>query len=685
MSKPKARKWPDEGRYFNREYSWLQFNRRVLEEAKNTANPLLERLKFLAIFESNLDEFYMVRVSGLAEQFEGGVVELSPDGMTPNEQLELISKAAFPLREEAGQVWTTQIAPALAEHGVHLHRYEGLSAARRTELDALFDDELFPVCTPLILDPAPSVPFISNRSLNLAVVLQDDAGGTRLARVKIPDTSKRVIRLSKRRHEYVLVEDVIRHNLQHLFPGVTIVGAYVFRVIRDADVEIRELEAGDLIESIEQTIRLRRFGDPVLLEVEATMPEPVRKTLMRLLKLEASDCFAIHGLIGMDLFWQLAAIDKPSLRFPAYHPYVAERLANHSLILATIRETDVLTHQPFDSFRPVEEFIASAAKDPDVVGIKQTLYRVGAESPIVESLLAAAEAGKQVAVLVELKARFDESNNLVWARALERAGVHVTYGFADLKTHCKLCLVVRREPGGIRSYAHIGTGNYNPSTARAYTDLGLFTDDPDITQDVAELFNYLTGFSKQNVYRKLLVAPINMRSGVLERIRREVESHKKHGKGKIIMKMNSLVDPEMIDALTEAAKGGVSVDLIIRGICCLRPAENLRVVSIVGRFLEHSRVLYFHNGGKPEVFFGSADLMRRNLDRRIEVLTPIQKPELIAYLREQLLAPYFADNTNAWTLQTDGSYVRKPTPKGKAFSVQEAFMKNPTTRILLPK
>ncbi len=354
-------------------------------------------------------------------------------------------------------------------------------------------------------------------------------------------------------------------------------------------------------------------------------------------------------------------------------------------ILATIRETDVLVHQPFDSFRPIEEFVASAAKDPNVVGIKQTLYRVGAESPIVESLLAAAEAGKQVAVLVELKARFDESNNIGWARTLERAGVHVTYGFSDIKTHCKLCLVVRREPGGIRSYAHIGTGNYNPSTARLYTDLGLFTADPDITQDVAELFNYLTGFSKQNVYRKLLVAPINMRAGILNRIRREVELHKKSGKGQIIMKLNSLVDPEMIDALSDAAEAGVSVDLVVRGICCARPHANLRVISVVGRFLEHSRVLYFHTGGNPEVFIGSADLMRRNLDRRVEVMAPVQKPELVAYVKNQLLAQYFEDNTNAWVLQADGSYTRKSAPKGKAFSIQEALIKQPTTKALLPK
>lgn len=685
MSKPKRKPIAQQGRYLNREASWLEFNRRVLDEAKNPANPLLERLKFLAIFESNLDEFYMVRVSGLIEQYESGIIELSPDGMTPNEQLEVISKIAQPLRAEAARIWAEDLAPALELQGVRVVPYSSLPEAKREEVDALFDNEVFPVCTPLVLDPAPSVPFISNRSLNLAVVLQDDSGAQRLARVKIPDTAKRAIRLSKRRHDYVLLEDVIRHNLQHLFPGVKIVGAHLFRVIRDADIEIRELEAGDLIESIEQTIRLRRFGDPVLLEIEASAPEDVRRKLMGLLNLEPSDCFAVEGLLGLDVMWELAAIDKPSLRFPPHHPYTSEALTPASNLLATVRETDVLLHHPFDSFRPVEEFVACAARDPEVVGIKMTLYRVGAESPIVQSLLAAAEAGKQVAVLVELKARFDESNNLVWARTLERAGVHVTYGFPDLKTHCKLCLLVRREDGRIRSYVHIGTGNYNPSTARLYTDLGLFTADAEITQDVAELFNYLTGFSKQNVYRRLLVAPINLRAGVLNRIRRETEAARKSGRGQLIFKMNSLADPEMVDALYEAADAGVTVDLIIRGICCARPMENLRVVSVVGRFLEHSRVLYFHNDGSPEVLLGSADLMRRNLDRRIEVLVPVRRPEFVAYLRDELLRPYFEDNTNAWLLQPDGSYTRKSPGKGKAFTVQEAMMRRPTSRVILPQ
>ncbi len=684
MTKNAKRKRPAiNEKYFNRESSWLQFNRRVLEEAKNPDNPLLERLKFLAIFESNLDEFYMVRVSGLIEQYESGVVEPSADGLSPNEQLELISNEAYPLRQAAAALWESELRPLLKEQGVSIVAYQDLPETKRADLDLLFRQEIFPVCTPLILDPAPSVPFISNRSLNLAVVLADEAGGARLARVKIPDVTPRAIRVSKRRHEYVLLEDVIRHNLAQLFPGVSIVSAHQFRVIRDADIEIRELEAGDLIESIEQTIRLRRFGDPVLLEVDQEMPEEVRRKLMHLLNLEESDTFQVQGILGFDVFWQIAAIDKPSLRYRPHHPFLAENLSSHRTLFGTIKEADVIVHHPFDSFRTVEEFVNSAAQDPRVIGIKQTLYRVGRESPIVESLLKAAESGKQVAVLVELKARFDESNNLVWARALERAGVHVTYGFPELKTHCKLCLVVRREEEGIATYAHIGTGNYNPTTARLYTDLGLFTADPEITQDVAELFNYLTGFSKQRVYRRLMVAPINLRTGVLERIRRETTIARRGAPARIMFKLNSLVDPELVDALNEAAEAGVKVDLIIRGICCLRPRAGVHVVSVVGRFLEHSRLLYFENGGQPEVWLGSADLMRRNLDRRIEVLAPVRRPEQIAYLRDELLAKYLEDNTNAWVLHADGHYERR-IPGKRVFSVQNYLMAHPTTRSLFP-
>jgi polyphosphate kinase len=674
--------------YINREISWLQFNKRVLEEAVNEQNPLLERLKFLAIFESNLDEFYMVRVSGLIEQFESGILEQSPDGLSPNEQLKIISHVAQPLRQRASDVFEKQLRPSLAKAGIAIRGYADLTSKQKKELEEHFYKEIYPLCTPLILHPAHSVPFISNRSLNLVVELSDSNTETKLARVKVPTIVPRAVRLPGRKHEYVLMEEVIAENLKYLFPGVKVIASHIFRVIRDADVEIRQLEAADLISTIEETLKLRRFGDPVLLEVSSSMPKRIRKLLMGLLKLDEEDVFVVDGLIGMDVFWQLSRIDRPALRFPPHHPYLSEELSTSEQLFDSIAARDLLVHQPFDSFRTVENFVDSAATDPKVIGIKQTLYRVGSESPIVESLLDAAENGKQVAAMVELKARFDESNNLVWARTLEQAGVHVTYGFSEMKTHCKLCLIVRREANGIRSYAHVGTGNYNPVTARLYTDLGLFTKDPAITQDISELFNYLTGFSKQTTYRKLLVAPINLREGILSRVQRETQLHKKNGNGRIIFKLNSLVDPEVIDALYEASQAGVKIDLLVRGVCCLRPgvqgmSENIRVVSIVGRFLEHSRIYYFENNGFPEVFIGSADLMRRNLDRRIEVLAPVEQPDLIAHLRDHILANCLRDNTKAWILDSKGEYHKAKRKQGEgAFDSQSFFMSEPSTKLM---
>ncbi len=685
MSRLKTEQPVGSERYLNRELSWLQFNRRVLEEAANPANPLLERLKFLAIFESNLDEFYMVRVSGLIEQFESGVMEMSPDGRTPTDQLQIIAETAEPLRRRCAQVFKDEIKPNLELSGIHLKSYDELTERQRKDMEAYFSKEVFPLCTPLMLHPAPTVPFISNRSLNLAVELAGSVKDTRLARVKIPTVIPRLVRLGKRKNDFVLLEDVISNNLQALFPGVQIEGSHLFRVIRDADVEIRELEAADLISTIEETIRLRRYGDPVLLQHESRMPAAVRKKLMSLLVLDEEDVFSVDGVLGMEVFWELAKIDKPTLRFPPHLPYVADRLSGSVEIFETVAKQDVLVHHPFDGFRTVEEFVASAVKDPSVIGIKQTMYRVGSESPLVESLLDAAESGKQVAAMVELKARFDESNNLVWARALERAGVHVTYGFPEMKTHCKLCLVVRREAQGMKSYAHIGTGNYNPATARLYTDLGLFTCDEAITQDISELFNYLTGFSKQTKYRKLLVAPVNLREGILARIRRESTLPKKQDPGRIIWKLNALVDPEVIEALYEASQAGVKIDLIIRGVCCLRPgvpgmSDNIQVTSIVGRFLEHSRIYYFENGGVPDVLIGSADAMRRNLDRRIEVLVPVEDPRLVSHIRHQILETYLKDDVNNWELDADGHYHRRALMGKRPFSAQVHFLDHPSTK-----
>ena len=449
-------RWQRSERYVNREYSWLQFNKRVLEEAANPRNPLFERLKFLAIFESNLDEFFMVRVSGLFEQIESGVIELTPDGLTPKEQIQLINETALPLRRKAAAIWLKEVLPELDQNGIHIRHYTDLTDAQKEAMEEFFKREVFPVCTPLILHPAPSVPFISNRSLNLAVELADPIAGPKLARVKVPNVIPRLVRLNRRRHDYVLLEDVMQHNLQSLFPGVEIVASHRFRVLRDADIEIRELEAADLVSTVEETIRMRRFGAPVLLETNTSMPRSARDTLMKCLDLEPEDVYDVDGLLAMEALWELTRIDKTALRFPPYHPFSVEALNKPAGLFKAIAERDLMLHHPFDAFQPVQAFVESAQSDPAVIGIKQTLYRVGSESPVVESLLDAAEAGKQVAVMVELKARFDESNNLVWARALERAGAHVTYGFREMKTHCKLCLVVRREPDGIRTYAPQG-------------------------------------------------------------------------------------------------------------------------------------------------------------------------------------------------------------------------------------
>ncbi|HTQ08548.1 MAG TPA: polyphosphate kinase 1, partial [Fimbriimonadaceae bacterium] len=671
-------------RFINREYSWLQFDGRVLEEAARPETPLLERLKFLAIFESNLDEFYMVRVSGLMEQRESGVYEMSADGLGPAEQINLIAKSVPAMRRHASEILHGQVLPLLKGQGVEILSWEELSPKRKAEMDAFFRTTIFPLCTPLILHPATTFPFISNRSLNIGILLNDEQGNQKLARVKVPTVLPRLIRLGSKGHSYVLTEEVIRNNLGALFPGVEIVSSYMFRVIRDADVEIRELEAGDLLDLIEQTIKRRRFGAPVLLEVSADMPAAIREQLMVLLGLQPSDVLPEEGLVGLEALWELATIDRADLRYPRLQPHLAELLATHRSLFELLDSNDVLVHHPFDSFWPVQQFVRSAAIDPEVIGIKMTLYRVGTPSPIVEALLAAAEAGKQVAVMVELKARFDESNNLGWARALEQAGVHVTYGFTELKTHCKLCLVVRRNSAGIRTYAHIGTGNYNPTTALLYTDIGFFTTDEEITKDVAELFNVLTGFSRQKEYRKLLVAPNGLREAVIERILREA----RHPRGRIMLKLNSLVDPEIINALYEANDAGVEIDLIVRGICTLRPgipdlSQNIRVISVIGRFLEHSRVLYFENGGNPELLIGSSDLMRRNLDRRIEVLVPIEKPHLIGHIRDQILQRYFCDNTNAWDMKPDGTYARRE-PDGQAFTIQDYLIDHSSTKILYP-
>jgi len=684
----KASKQPVEPcNYLNREVSWLRFNERVLYEAENPKNPLLERAKFLAIFESNLDEFYMVRVSGFIDQRDNGVMELTPDGLTPTAQLQLIREHAQPLRKRASACLQA-LLKELSAAGLTVRKYADLSKKQQEALDAHFSKEVFPVCTPLKLYPSPSVPFISNRSLNLVVELEGKPGEVKLARVKIPTVVSRFVRLKGTRNDFVLLEDIIRNNLASLFRGESILGAYEFRVIRDADIEIRELEAADLLSTIEESIRRRRFGDPVLLQCEASTPRHVLDRLLQMLELTHHDLFLIDSMLGMEALWDLYKVERPSLRYPPHVPHLRDSLSNPSSLLSSISNRDILVHHPFDSFRTVQAFFDAAATDANVIGIKATLYRVGSSSPVVESLLNAAQVDKQVTAMVELKARFDESNNLVWSRALERAGVHVTYGFPEMKTHCKLCQIVRREQGTIKSYAHIGTGNYNPVTARQYTDLGLFTDDPEINEDVSELFNFLTGYSKQTTYRKLLVAPYNLREGIIERIEREASIYASTKKGRIVFKLNSLVDPEVVDALYEANRTGLPIDLIVRGICCLRPgleglSERIRVVSIVGRFLEHSRIYYFENGGKPEALIGSADLMRRNLDRRIEVLVPVVDSAIVRHLHDGILEPCLKDNQKAWVLRSDGTYVRRaPKPGEQEFDAQRYLIGHPTTKAL---
>lgn len=671
----------------NRELSWLAFNQRVLDEAANHTHPILERLKFLSIVESNLDEFFMVRVSGLVEQRENGIFELSPDGLTPAEQIKLVVKGTRPLRKRASDVWLKLLKPGMERAGISLRLMSELTSRQRDWVDEYFKTEIFPLCTPLILHPADTIPFISNRSLNLLVHLENGGSEARLARVKVPSIVPRAVRLPGKKHEFVLLEDVIAAHLSDLFPGVKQVGAYRFRVVRDADIEIRELEAADLIASIEETLRLRRFGDAILLEVESSMPDWIRVMLAGLLDLDDSMVLRVDGLVGYDVLGEIANLDLPAHRFPPFTPYLNEALSTSRGLFDVLSGRDVFLHHPYDSFRPVEQLVASSATDGDVIGIKQTLYRVGSESPIVESLLDAGEAGKQVAAIVELKARFDESNNLVWAKALERAGVHVTFGFRDMKTHCKLCLVVHRDSTGVRQCVHIGTGNYNPATARLYTDFGLLTSDREITQDCSELFNYLTGYSRQAQYRKLLVAPVNLREGMLDLIHGEIASHKRVGKGRIVMKLNALVDPEAIEALYEASNAGVKIQLIVRGICCLRPgvpglSANIQVISIVGRFLEHSRAYYFENGGRAKVMIGSADLMRRNLDRRIEVLAPVEQADLVATVKD-ILETCLRDNVQAWRLRSDGHYIRRKPGKTKPFDSQHEFIRQPASRALL--
>lgn len=674
--------------YINRELSWIEFNRRVFHEAQDTRHPLLERVKFLSIFDTNVDEFIMIRLAGLKDQSVAHVTTLSPDGRTGEQQLDAVRRKLNPLLQETRHFWRKELLPALAAEHIHILDFEQLDAMQRIAMQTYFENEIFPVLTPLAVDPGHPFPHISNRSLNLAVMITDSLHGERPARVKVPPTLPRLIPVplpdgQSGKRAFVWIEQVIAAHLNLLFPGFDVWESYPFRVLRDADIELREDDSSDLLESIEQGLRERRFGSVVDLAVNPSMPQRIRDLLLENLELEPGDLTVIDGPLGLGDLMELHRIDRPDLKYPSFTPAIPSELRKGLDLFQAIRHHDQLLHHPYDSFDVVVDFLRAAARDPQVLAIKQTLYRVGTNSPIVDLLQEAVENGKQVAVLVELKARFDEENNIEWARALERSGVHVVYGLIGLKTHAKLALVVRREADGLRRYVHLGTGNYNTGTARTYEDLGLLTCRPELCADASALFNLLTGYSRQSAYRKLLVAPLGLRSGIIDRIDREIAVHQQYGNGQLIFKMNALVDPKVIAALYRASQAGVQIDLIVRGICCLRPgiaglSETIRVRSILGRFLEHSRIYYFGNGGSEEMFLGSADMMQRNLDGRVETLFPIEDPVLRAALRDNLLKRVLADTVNSCELQADGSYVRVlPDPGEPPFDSQAWFITHP--------
>jgi len=679
--------------YINRELSHIEFNRRVLQECYNEDHPLLERLKFLAIFTSNMDEFFMVRVSGLKQQVLLGVTKTPPDGLLPREQLVAIHRTVTQLFAEAIKIWRDVLQPALAESKITVYDISELKRRQQVKLRDYFERSIFPVLTPLAFDPGHPFPHISNLSLNLAAVIRDPkTDETHFARVKVPATLPRLVSLKPidpdelllpTTHKFVWVEQIIAANLDRLFPGMEIIAAYPFRVTRNTDMEIQEEEADDLLLTMEKNLRQRHFGFPVRLEIDESTPDDIRELLLANLQMSAYDIYTFNGPLGLSSLWELHKLERPELKDPRFQPKIPSNLRSDEDIFYALGKQDYLLHHPYNSFSPVIDFLRQAAEDPDVLAIKQTLYRVGPNPPIVRALMRARENGKQVSVLVELKARFDEESNIEWARALENAGVHVVYGLIGLKTHCKVTLVVRREKDGIQRYVHVATGNYNSITARLYTDLGFMTSQDDIGEDATELFNYLTGYSKQRVYRKFLVAPVNLRSSMMKFIERETALGKK---GRMILKSNSLVDPDIIQALYRASQAGVKIDLIIRGICCLRPgvegiSENIRVVSVVGRFLEHSRIYYFYNNGEPDMYAGSADLMPRNIDRRVEVLFPIENEQMQKHVLEQILNVYLRDSTNATLLQADGRYISLSTKlkdKDTPFSAQRWFLNGST-------
>ena len=683
----------DPSLYINRELSMLQFQRRVFDEAQDITNPLLERVKFLAIVGSNMDEFFMVRVGGLKMQVDAGVVDFSIDGLSPAEQLAEVRKSSEDVMAKANNYWNLEIIPSLNSEGIHILSYDDLSEKQLDNAKSYFNEVVFPVLTPLAFDPGHPFPYISNLSLSLAVLIRDQLGHEHFARVKVPTSLPRFVPIKRssgsvrkdgtvpHHHYFMMLEELIFNNLSSLFPGMDVVDAYPFRVTRNADFVIQELEADDLLETMKESVKERRFGTVVRLSINNDTPKRIRQILVQNLNVDSNDIYDLQNPLGISSLFELYNIDRYDLKYTPYVPALVNKLIEPEDIFPAVQRENILIHLPYDTFVPVVEFLKNAARDPNVLAIKQTLYRAGQNSPVVQALLdARRDYGKQVAVLVELKARFDEESNIGWAKVLESEGVHVVYGLVGLKTHSKIALVVRKEGEGIRRYVHLGTGNYNAVTAHLYEDFGMFTSDPDIGADASDLFNFLTGYSSKDNYRKLWIAPVNLRKKMVSCIKREMD-HKKAGRpARLIFKMNALVDKPIISLLYEASQVGVEIDLLVRGICCLRPgipsvSDNIRVISIVGRYLEHSRIYYFKNNNNEEIYMGSADMMPRNLNRRVEVIFPVEEDEHIRYIRDQVLETYISDNVKAREMLPDGTYqFIKKDLNGVSVNSQQAFI-----------
>jgi polyphosphate kinase len=680
-------------KFINRETSLLEFHRRVLEEARDENNPLLERVKFLSIFASNMDEFFMVRVAVIRRLVEAQITEKFPDGLTAPEVLAATATLSQELYEEALRHFNKKILPQLGKSGIHLSEYRKLSETQKRKADDYFKEVIYPVLTPLAFDSRHPFPHISNLSLNLAIIIKDAKGRHKFARLKVPDAMPRLVQLrrssgsahknGKPHYHFVWLEQVIAANLSSLFHGMEVVEVHPFRIIRDADMEIQQIEADDLLETMQKGIHNREFGSVVQVAIHESMPQDVRNLLSENLEVNSNDLYVLPSPLGLSNLWQFyAAVERHDLKFPPYKPFVPKAFRNVSVsndIFKAIRHGNIMLHQPYDSFNPVVDFLYAAARDPHVAAIKQTIYRIGQNAGVVEALVEAAKQGKEVAVLMELRARFDEESNIGWAHMLEDAGVHVVYGVAGLKTHSKIILVVRREGKGIRRYVHLSTGNYNAVTSLIYEDIGMFTCDEAIGQDASNLFNYLTGYSTKQEYQKLLVAPVNLRQKLEALIEREIAHAKNGRKTHLIFKVNSLVDPNVITLLYQASQAGVKVDLLVRGTCCLEAgtsglSDRIRVISVVGRYLEHSRVFYFLNDGNEEVYLGSADLMQRNLDRRVEIMFPVENRTQMRHLRYDVLETYLKENSRAYRMQAEEGYIRPKALNKKNFDVQNWLM-----------